>query len=210
MQIKEISTQDLETSKSRVDKYTLLFENNRKEFFNMKQKRDDTLIDIAKGTRGSQDLLEELNFKLNILRESMSISNSDTLKAEEIYKREKREYKKLHYLSPKTLHNNQTKLEAINNKEPYRDDEMIEVFLNCKKYGGDWFEQDWVPDKDIEFYRKKFKRTYMAIEALVGVKIEYLKEGIISREVYWHEGELDKTGLQMEKILKELIKENKI
>lgn len=153
---------------------------------------------------------DETDKKLTEIKDEISFYVADIATSERRLKIDTRKYRRSNYISPKSLHNNQTKLSAIDNKEPYTDDEMIEIFLSCNTVGGYWADEKWLPDKDIEFYRRKFKRTYMAIEALVGVKIEYLKTGEISREVYWHDGKLDKTGLQMKRVLKELKERDKI
>lgn len=102
-------------------------------------------------------------------------------------------------------HNKLTKKEAINTRNEYIDEELEEIFINCTK---PW---DAFLNEQIEELRKKFKRTYFAIEAIVRVKQEYLLNHEI-RDFYYdyQKDELTSSGEQMKRILDRLLKEKKI
>ena len=67
------------------------------------------------------------------------------------------------------------------------------------------------PNKEIDNFCEKFKRTYYSIEAIVRVKNEYLKTRKI-RDFYfdYQKNELNSNGKQFKKILDKLISKNKI
>ena len=78
------------------------------------------------------------------------------------------------------------------------------IFLGCDLPWEDFLNEE------IEFYRKKLKRTYMAVEAFVRLKQIYIETGEIREFYYEDNGDISATGDQAKRILDELNKDKKI
>jgi hypothetical protein len=154
---------------------------------------------------------ESLEFKLKTLKELINFIDFDIIRGEKELKKDKQLERQSNSQSmQKTRYNDITRDVADNHKNEYTDDELRDIFLNCNEISAEWFDKKWEPNKEIEYYRNKLKRTYEAIESIVRVKLEYLKTGNIEPQVYWHDGVLDKSGQQMLRILDELKLKNRI
>lgn len=200
--IKMILKEEVINCKSRVDKYALEL-NELSETYNKVNKQLITArYDAGNGIERAEVILEELTPQVNDLKDKVDITRSDLKKAVQIYEDTKREYNRF---SEKVRYNRTTKAEAINDGKPYTDEEIKIIFLDCNKPWEDFLNEE------IDYYRRKFKRTYLAIEAIVRVKQEYLETGEI-RDFYYDEKN-DKwtdNALQFKRILNKLISEKKI
>lgn len=200
--VKMILKEELINCKERVDKYVLEL-NDLNETFNKLNKQLITArYDAEHGIERAEVIKEELTPQVNDLKEKRAITRSDLNKAVRIYESTKKEYNKI---SEKARYNRTTKADATNDNKPYTDGEIKVIFLDCHK---PW--EDFLND-EIDYYRRKFKRTYCAIEAIVRVKQEYLQTGEI-RDFYFDEknNKWSSDALQFKRILDKLIKEKKI
>ena len=96
-----------------------------------------------------------------------------------------------------TKHNKETLKYAENNHKPYSDDDIKHIILNCSDYSK-------FPNEEIDECRKKFKRTYLAIQAIIRFKEKYLETGEVPEFYQLDRWEINRE--QIKRVLDELIK----
>ena len=99
--------------------------------------------------------------------------------------------------------NEQTRLEAINHKEPWKDEELEEIFLSNIVY-----DTKVCPDLGILEFCEKFKRTYYAIEGLVREKEHFKKHKEI--RTFWYDHGQNSFADQLTSVLTKLSSEKRI
>ena len=126
----EITKEDLELSRKRVDRYIQELDILKLGFERLKEKRYNAFCESENEIPGAMEIKEELTGEVTNLREHIILTNSDLQKSIEIYKKEKKGYNKI---AEKIRYNRLTKLEATNNGNPYTDKELIQIFLDTDK-----------------------------------------------------------------------------
>lgn len=105
------------------------------------------------------------------------------------------------------VHNDKSRVEAINNKEFWDDQDLIEIYTSQIDLTLESF-----PNPIIDNFAHKFKRTYFAVEEQVRVGQLYKETGDF-RDFYYRERNkqvLKRIGLQAKIILDKLIVDQKI
>ena len=193
-----VTKEELLTSEKVLFKYTRELKDLRGRFDDINGRYLNAKMDVDHKIERARPIVDKLEPEVIKLREQIQMAKADMIEADRLLSISKKSYK---HIDERTIHNQMTKKEADNHNEPYTDDELEVIFINCNDPWNEFMNEG------VEEYRIKFKRTYCAIEAFVRAKQEY--DGEV-RDFYWENGVLTKTGEQIQKVLNKLIKEKKI